>query len=132
MKYLRSTVLPILLAGIWINICEFARNELLLKSEWNEHFGALGLVFPSAPLNLSVWVIWGFSLAAAILVISRKFSMAGTVILAWLMAFLMMWLVTWNLEVLPVGILRVAVPFSLLEVLIASLIVRKLQPRQSE
>jgi hypothetical protein len=58
--------------------------------------------------------------------------MAGTVILAWLMAFLMMWLVTWNLEVLPVGILRVAVPFSLLEVLIASLIVRKLQPRQSE
>jgi hypothetical protein len=37
-----------------------------------------------------------------------------------------MWLVTWNLGVLPLSILPIAVPLSLLETFVAALICRRL------
>ena len=37
MKVVKTTVLPIVAATIWISISEFARNELLVKSYWTHH-----------------------------------------------------------------------------------------------
>jgi hypothetical protein len=50
MNFMKKTVLPILLATIWISISEFLRNEILFKSYWIQHYQKLGLVFPSDPI----------------------------------------------------------------------------------
>jgi hypothetical protein len=75
-----------------------------------------------------VWVAWGFLFAIAIFLISRKFSLVQTTLISWLTAFVLMWIVVWNLNVLPGAILIYAVPLSLLEAFIGSYICRKISP----
>jgi hypothetical protein len=86
------------------------------------------MTFPSAPINAAVWVVWGFVFAVSVYAISRKFRLMETFLLSWVMSFLMMWLVTWNLNVLPLSILVFAVPLSLLESFVASYICFRLDP----
>jgi len=126
MRYLKKTVLPIFLTGIWINISEFVRNEIFVKSYWVGHYKGLKLVFPSDLINGLVWILWGFLFAVAIFIISKKFSLLQTALLAWFIAFIMMWVVIWNLNVLPSGILLIAIPLSLIEAFIGSYICQKL------
>lgn len=123
---MKKTVLPIVLAAIWISISEFVRNEFLLKSYWTEHYETLGIVFPSEPVNGAAWGVWSLCFAIAIFIISKKFSFLHTSLLAWFTGFIFMWLVIGNLGVLPFGILYVAIPLSMLEVVIAVLIIKKL------
>ena len=123
---MKKTILPILIATIWISVSEFVRNEFLLKSYWTEHYEALGLVFPSEPVNGAVWGIWSLCLAAFIFIISKRFSLTETTLLAWFAGFVMMWLVVGNMSVLPYGILVFAIPLSLLEAFLASWIIFKL------
>ncbi|HUN24142.1 MAG TPA: hypothetical protein PK299_13515 [Anaerolineales bacterium] len=129
MKLRTRDFTAIMLAGIWVNASEFFRNQILLNADWVNHFQALGMIFPSAPLNALVWVIWGFVFATTIYVISKKFTLFETTMLCWVMAFLMMWLVTWNLNVLPLTILVYAIPLSLLESFVGSYICKKLPPK---
>jgi len=119
-----------ILTGVWVNASEFFRNEILLKSNWVEHFQSMGLGFPSAPINGMVWVTWGFLFALAIYVISRKFGLIQTTLLCWLVGFVLMWAVIWNLSVLPVAILIYAVPLSLLETFVGAYLCHKLSPSQ--
>lgn len=128
MKPQTRSIITVVIAGIWINASEFFRNQVLLNAEWVEHFETLGMTFPSALINAVVWVVWGFIFAVTIYVISRKFRLIDTFLLSWVLAFLMMWLVTWNLNVLPVSILAFAVPLSLLESFVASYICVRLDP----
>ena len=128
MKPRTRSIITVVIAGIWINASEFFRNQILLNADWVEHFESLGMTFPSAPINAAVWVAWGFVFAVTIYVISRKFRLMDTFLLSWVLAFLMMWLVTWNLNVLPLSILVFAVPLSLLESFVASYICVRLDP----
>jgi hypothetical protein len=123
---LKKTILPILLATIWISISEFVRNELLLKSFWIEHYQKLGLVFPSEPINGAVWGMWSLLFAVSIFILAKKFSLIETTLLSWLVGFVLMWVVIGNLNVLPHGILIYAIPLSLLEAFIAAFIIKKL------
>lgn len=123
---LRKTVLPIFLATIWINVSEFVRNELLLKSYWSEHYAKLGLVFPSEPTNGALWGLWALLFAVGIYIISRRFRLMQTAWLSWFVGFVLMWVVIGNLKVLPYGLLVFAVPLSLLESFIATFIIKKL------
>ena len=125
MTFFRNTILPILAATIWISISEFVRNEVLLKSYWVAHYQELGLVFPSDPVNGAVWGLWSLLFAIAVFIISRRFSLWETTMLAWFVGFVLMWVVLWNLDVLPVGILLFAIPLSLLEAFLAALIIEK-------
>lgn len=125
---IRSTIV-IFLAGIWINASEFFRNQVLLNDNWIEHFQSLGMTFSSGPLNAAVWAIWGFLFAATIYFLSRRFTLIETTLLSWVMAFLMMWLVTWNLNVLPLSILVYAFPLSLLECFIGAYICDRMSPK---
>jgi hypothetical protein len=125
MNGLTKSILPILLATVWISTSEFVRNEVLLKSYWTTHYENLGLVFPSEPVNGAVWGVWSFLFAIAIYIISRKFSLLHTTLLSWFVAFVLMWVVTGNMGVLPYGILYFAIPLSLLEAFLAALIIRK-------
>ena len=126
MKNIKKTFLPILIATIWISISEFVRNEFIAKSFWIEHYEKLGLVFPSKPINGALWGIWSLCLAITIFIIAKKFSLIQTTLLAWFIGFVLMWLVIGNLGVLPFGILYIAIPLSLLEAFIATIIIKKL------
>jgi predicted neutral ceramidase superfamily lipid hydrolase len=122
------SIIAVILTGIWVNASEFFRNEVLLKTYWIDHYRSLGMTFPSEPLNGMIWVAWGFLFAIAIYIISRKFDLIQTTLISWFMAFILMWIATWNLNVLPSAILIYAVPLSLLEAFIGSYICIKMSP----
>jgi hypothetical protein len=122
--------IAIILTGIWINVSEFFRNNVLLKTYWVDHYQSLGMTFPSGPRNGIIWVAWGFLFAIAIYLISRKFNLIQTTLISWFTGFVLMWVVTWNLNILPGAILIYAVPLSLLETFIGSYICRKMSPNE--
>ena len=124
MKLIKKTILPVLLATIWISISEFARNEFLVKSYWTKHYQDLGLHFPSESINGAVWGIWSLLFAITIFIIAKKFTVIQTTFLSWFVAFVMMWIVIGNLGVLPYGLLLYAIPLSILESFIATLIIK--------
>ncbi len=128
MQLMKKILLPVLLATIWISFSEFLRNEILFKMYWIEHYQKLGLIFPSEPLNGAVWGLWSLLMAVAVFIISKKFELWQTTLLVWLVSFVFMWVVIGNLGVLPFGLLPIAVPWSLAEVFLASVIIRKLTP----
>ena len=130
MKFIQKTLLPILLATFWIGFSEFTRNELLLKSYWENHYQNLGLTFPSSLVNGAVWGLWSLLFAAAVYILSRKFSLLGTTLVSWFMGFVLMWVATWNLDVLPLPLLIFAIPLSLLESFLASLIIINLTAKE--
>jgi hypothetical protein len=130
MKTLKTIFLPIVLSALWISISEFVRNEILLKSFWLEHYQSLGLVFPSEPVNGAIWGVWSLALATSIYIISRRFSLWPAIFITWFMAFVLMWLVIGNMDVLPLGLLWVALPLSILEVTVAAIIIRALADGQ--
>ncbi len=114
----------ILLAGVWITISEFVRNEVLLKYFWIDHYRALNLTFETKPLNGFLWVVWSMLFAWVLSQLREKFSMRESTALGWVTAFVMMWITAYNLQVLPIGLLMVAVPLSLLEIFVALKIIQ--------
>lgn len=123
---MKKTILPILLATIWISLSEFVRNTFLVHSSWVEHYQSLGLTFPEQSINGAVWGVWSLCFAVIIFIIAKKFSLLQTTLLTWFVGFVMMWLVIGNLGVLPFSILPIAIPLSLLEAFLASFIVKKI------
>jgi RsiW-degrading membrane proteinase PrsW (M82 family) len=63
--------------------------------------------------------------------LAQKFTLLQTTIITWLAGFVLVWIALWNCAVLPLGILPVVVPLSLVTIFITVLIARKLQPRPS-
>ena len=126
MTSIKKTILPILLATIWISLSEFIRNEFIVKSYWTGHYENLGLVFPDEPINGAVWGLWSLCFAITIFIIAKKFSLLQTTFLSWFAGFVLMWIVIWNMNVLPIGLLIFAIPLSLLEAFLASFIIKKL------
>ena len=124
------SIIAVILTGIWVNASEFIRNEVLVKTYWVDHYRSLGMTFPSGPKNGMIWVAWGFLFAIAIYLISRKFNLIQTTLISWFTAFVLMWVVTWNLNILPSAILIYAVPLSLLEAFIGSYICLKISPNE--
>lgn len=129
---MKKTTLAVFGSGIWITASEFVRNEIMFKGYWLNKFAALGHPFPSAPINNLLWVAWSFLLAGCIAYLVRKLSFVGAALIAWIFAFVMMWVVMWNLSVLPTGLLHVAVPWSLGEIIGAVLIARLIIKRRSK
>ncbi|MGV6862224.1 MAG: hypothetical protein ACWA41_10650 [Putridiphycobacter sp.] len=126
---LKQTILPILLSTIWISLSEFIRNEVLIKAYWTNHYEQLGLTFPSDPINGAVWGIWSLCYAISIFIISKRFNLQQTFLLAWFIGFVLMWLVVGNMGVLPFGILPFAIPLSLLEAFLATFIIFKFKAK---
>ncbi|RAP30748.1 hypothetical protein DID78_02245 [Candidatus Marinamargulisbacteria bacterium SCGC AG-343-D04] len=119
---MKKKILAVFLSGLWMNLSEFVRNELLFKSIWIDGFQAIGLSFPSAPINGALWVLWSFIFVAILVLLIQKFSLLSSTLISWTLGFLLMWLGLGNLGILPQGLLWVAVPWSFVEVYIAALI----------
>ncbi len=122
---MKKTILPLILAAAWISISEFVRNTFLIRSYWIDHYQKLGLIFPEQGINGAVWGIWSLSFSFVLFFLAKKFTLVETVLLGWVIGFLLMWLVIGNLGVLPYRILPLAVPLSMLEVYVAVFIVNK-------
>ncbi|TGM57125.1 hypothetical protein [Leptospira adleri] len=123
---LRKFFVPVLATAAWITASEFFRNEILFKSYWVLHYESKGLRFPSEPINGAVWTLWSFFLAVVLYILSRKFTLTQTFLFGWFVGFVLMWIVVWNLGMLPSGLLIYAVPLSLLEIFLGSIIVKRL------
>ncbi|TGK85949.1 hypothetical protein EHQ23_15140 [Leptospira bourretii] len=123
----KNKILPIFSATIVISLSEFFRNEILFKSIWLNHYNQLGITFPSEPINGAVWGIWSLGLAFAIFYLSNHLKFKQTFIFSWFIGFVLMWIVIWNLSVLPIGILLYAIPLSILETFLATWVVYKLK-----
>jgi len=126
MLIFRKTIIPILIAGIWINISESVRWIFLIEPYWIEKYQKLNVTFPNETINMIAWMVWGFFYGTTIFILSRKFKLFQTTLISWFVAFAMMWVVVWNVGVLPTGMLWINIPLSLIETLIGALICIKL------
>lgn len=120
----RKGIIAIALAGLWITISEFVRNELLFKNYWTDHYYGMGLTFQTNPVNGIFWTIWSLLFASILFQLLKKFSFKQTLLLGWLFGFVMMWVTLYNLQVLPFRLLIFAVPLSLIEVMVAGIIIK--------
>ena len=109
-----------------MNLSETLRWELFIKAYWEEYYVTRGLIFPGELVNGLVWLTWGFLIALVIFLLSRKFSLIQTTLISWLALFVTLWIVLWNIEILPVKILPYVIPLSFLEVLIGTWICKKI------
>lgn len=121
---IQKGLLAILASGAWIGLSEFTRNELCFKKLWIDKYANMGLGFPSEMVNNALWGVWSLLLAGMIVYLTLKLKFWETVIISWMAAFVMMWVVIGNLNVLPETLLWFAVPWSIAEVLLASVIAR--------
>lgn len=114
----------IILITLWITFFEFLRNEILFKSEWVTHYKTLGLTFTTTPLNGILWMLWSALLAYLIITLRTHKSHNETACIAWLVTFPSMWIVLYNLQVLPLHLLLYAIPLSAIEVYVATRLVK--------
>lgn len=129
---MKRALLAIISAALWISLSEFIRNQLLFQSYWIEHYQSLGLIFPTSPINGLIWGIWSLVFAIIIYVLAQRYSFKETTGLSWVIGFVLMWLVIGNLRVLPYKMLYIAIPFSLIEVIVATLIIFKISIPKSK
>ncbi len=126
MEYFKKSILPILLAGIWLNISGTIKWIFLIESYWIEKYNDMGIVLPAGLINNIMWMLWGFMFATTIFILSKKFNLIQTTLLSWFVAYGMMWVIVWNVGVLPIGMLWINVPLSLFEVFVGALICKRL------
>ena len=122
MKNFKTAIWHIILISLWINISETARWILFSQSHFMKHYHSLNLALPFGPLVLILWLLWGISLSAIIYIISKKFSLLQTTLVIWIMAFPMLWIALYNLNVLPTSMLLLVIPASFISVLVGVLI----------
>jgi hypothetical protein len=123
-------ILGPIFAGIWITISEFLRNQILFISFWENHYRTLGLKFNTLPINGIFWIIWSFLFAFIIDTLLNKYSIFKTILLSWFAGFVMMWITVYNLQVLPIKLLLIAIPLSIIEIAVAVILIRTLSKKK--
>ena len=126
-----KSVWQVFLVAVWINFSETIRWMLYSKSKFEALYQSRGLTLPRGPINMILWVIWGVVIASFVFVLARRLSLLHATVLSWLATFITTWIMLWNFDILPLDMLWVVVPLSLLEIFIAALISAKLQGRDS-
>jgi hypothetical protein len=124
MKNYQKAIWQILLVSLWINIIETLRWILFAKPDIDMHFKAANLVLPNEPINNLLWLIWGIIIAVMIFIVSKKFKVLQTTFIVWITVYVMHWIALWNMAVLPINILWLAVPLTFINVLVGALISR--------
>ena len=121
----------VLLLAVWINLSETVRWVLYSQPKFETLYRNMGRELPNGPINGILWMIWGVLIACLVFILSKKFTLLQTTIITWVTVFVMIWIALWNYAILPLDILLVAAPLSLVEIFIAALISKKLQPQPS-
>ncbi|MEL6411556.1 MAG: hypothetical protein AAGK67_16740 [Pseudomonadota bacterium] len=134
----RAFCLALGLNVLWINASEVFRYFAFVMPMMREAFPELPAI---APMNLTVFVIWG--VWDSILVLSATLIpwlwmqhwgasktsalLAGSFV--WMTIFVILWLGLFNMNLATAAILSVALPLAWLEMVVASLIVRHMLVR---
>lgn len=103
---------------------------LFAKPEIDMHFKAANLVLPNEPINNLLWLIWGIIIAVMIFIVSKKFKVLQTTFIVWITVYIMHWIALWNMAVLPINILWLAVPLTFINVLVGALISKYFQSKE--
>lgn len=131
MANLRKAIWQILLVSLWINIFETVRWILFAKPDIDMHLKASNLVLPNNPINNILWLIWGIIIAVMIFIISKKFKVLQTTFIVWITVYVMHWIALWNMAVLPINILWLAVPLTFINVLVGALICSRFKSKEN-
>lgn len=132
MKNCGKAVWQILVIAVWINVSESVRWVLYSKPKFDALYRAMGRELPNRLSNGIWWMVWGLIMALLVFVLARKFTLLQTALLAWTAVFAMLWIALWNYAILPLDILWIAAPLSLLGVFIAAWIAKWLQGREAK
>jgi len=131
MKNLKKAIWQILLVSLWINIFETLRWILFAKPDIDMYFKTANLVLPNETINNILWIVWGIIIAVMIFIISKRFKVLQTTFIVWLTVYVMHWIALWNMAVLPINILWLAVPLTFINVLVGALICAKLISKEN-
>lgn len=119
----------VLAAGLWMTFVQFFQNQLLFLGVWQDHFRGLGLGFTTTPVNGILWTVWSILQALLVRELLKTREIVPAVLIGWLTSFVMMWCTLYNLRVLPLKLLVVAVPISLAGTYASALIINHFEPR---
>ncbi len=136
---LRQFLWITLLCSVWIHISETFRYLVLLLPKLRDHLSPLGDQIP--PMNLGVFLIWGIwdTLLTAVTVytywlLSQKFGATLRIavkagVYVWLGFFVLFWLGMWNMGLATAAIAGMALPLSLVELVVCGLLAQQLSTR---
>lgn len=122
MKNYKKAIWQILLVSLWINIFESLRWVIFAKPDIEMYFKAANHVLPNQPINNILWMVWGVIIAIMIFIISKRFKLLQTTFIVWITVYVMHWIALWNMAVLPIKILFLAIPLTFINVLVGVLI----------
>ncbi|MEM7504540.1 MAG: hypothetical protein AAF417_21060 [Pseudomonadota bacterium] len=128
----RAFWLTLLCNAVWINASEVFRFFAFVMPMMRDAFPQIENV---APMNLPVFAIWAVWDTALVFAVTgfvwisldrfgegvRNAALAGAC--AWLGIFVILWLGLYNMNLAPANVLAIALPLSLVELVIAGLIV---------
>lgn len=130
--FARPFWITLLFNALWINASEVFRYFAFVMPMMRAAFPQIEDV---APMNLAVFIIWGLWDTVLLFVVTgfvwiylerfgnslRNALIAGA--FAWLGIFVILWLGLFNMNLAPANVLAVALPLSLIELLVAGTIV---------
>ncbi|MBX2818727.1 MAG: hypothetical protein KTR29_03570 [Rhodothermaceae bacterium] len=134
----RTYILVTLIVSLWVHASETFRYFLFIIPEMQSFLAPLENV---APISLPIFVIWGVwdTLLTGMVVLmywlyTRHFgssirSVATTGILSWLFFFVLFWIGMWNMNLASPKALGIALPLSLMEMVVASFLAHWLYKR---
>ena len=122
MKNYKKAIWQILLVSLWINIFESLRWVIFAKPDIEMYFKVANHVLPNQPINNILWMVWGVIIAIMIFIISKRFKLLQTTFIVWITVYVMHWIALWNMAVLPIKILFLAIPLTFINVLVGVLI----------
>jgi hypothetical protein len=127
---LGRVILGGIVAGIVVNISEFLLNEKVLKSEWDAAMKSMGKTMP-ADSAILVWILFGFVVGIGAVwlyaaIRPRYGAGAGTAVRAgitvWFFMSLLPTIAEANLGLFPKNVLMTSVIWSLVELIIATVL----------
>jgi hypothetical protein len=134
----KQFILTILIVSIWINISEVFRYFVIVKPMMQEYLAMLPGAIPMNWTVFAIWGIWDTILTSLVVfiywLVAQRFgnNLMSTIISAttsWALFFLLFWLGMVNMGLSPISVALIALPLSLLEMIVASWILSKLYAR---
>lgn len=132
MKKYQKTIWQIFLVSIWINIFETLRWILFAKPDIEVYFKSNNFLLPNESLNNILWLVWGVIIAVMIFIISKRYKVLQTTFIIWITVYVMHWIALWNMAVLPIKILFLAIPLTFINVLVGVLISKHFHNKETD
>ncbi|HPT28414.1 MAG TPA: hypothetical protein PLZ95_18485 [Bryobacteraceae bacterium] len=118
-----------LLAGLFINVCEFLVSGLWLAQDWEAAMKAIGVTSTSTPAQMVVYWVWGFVMGILAVwlyaAIRPRFGPGPataytTAIALWIPAYLLSMVPPAMMGIFPLRLMLISVAVGLVELLVAT------------